>query len=99
LIGDVLMAMLTLTMLLMMTMIMTTTKMMMMMMTMMTMMKMMITVLLLIFFFTLQEHPDVMKWLTRGSVSGKQQQQQQHMYRLFAVDFASRKSIEIPPQA
>ncbi len=70
----------------------------MMMMIMTIMMMMMMTVLLLIFFFTLQEHPDVMKWLTRGSVSGKQQQQQ-HMYRLFAVDFASRKSIEIPPQA
>ena len=43
-----------------------------------------------------------MNWLTRGASAGDQQQQQQHQqqhqYRLFAVEFTSRKSVEIPSQ-
>ncbi len=47
-----------------------------------------------------QEHQDLMMWLTRGASGGhhQQQQQQQQHYRLFAVEFASRKSVEIPSQ-
>jgi hypothetical protein len=41
-----------------------------------------------------------MNWLTRGASAGEkqEQQQQQHQYRLFAVEFTSRKSVEIPSQ-
>ena len=45
-----------------------------------------------------------MKWLMRGASAVKEEQQQQQQdpqlqsYRLFAVEFTSRKSVEIPAQ-
>ena len=49
----------------------------------------------------------MMKWLMRGASAVKEEQQQQQQqqqdpqqqsYRLFAVEFTSRKSVEIPAQ-
>ena len=51
--------------------------------------------------FKSQENEDVMRWLTRGASGSsvrKQKAEEEQPYRLFAADFASRKSIEIPPQ-
>lgn len=53
-----------------------------------------------------QDHKDFMKWLSRGASAASEQSHEQlrqkqrrpHTCRLFAADFAGRKSMEIPSQ-